>query len=81
MDHAFSGIHAVVMGLNNLQFAVVFDEKFLDVFRCLIIHNVQLWFISLCQKVFKVPFICLEDAHVVQSRNGCCKDGIGFVVV
>jgi hypothetical protein len=40
LDRAFSSIHMVVMGLNNLQFAVVLGEKILDVFCCLIIQNV-----------------------------------------
>ncbi len=34
-----------------------------------------------CGQIFEVSFICLEDAHVVQSREGCCKGGIGFVVI
>jgi hypothetical protein len=40
LDCVFSGIHVVVMGLDDLQFAVVLGEKFLDVFCRLMINNI-----------------------------------------
>ncbi len=40
LNGSFGDIHSMVMQLGHLQPAVIFGEKFLDVFRHLIIHDV-----------------------------------------
>jgi hypothetical protein len=41
LNRSLSGIHPIIMGFNNLQFAIVFVKEFLDVSCCLIVHDVQ----------------------------------------
>jgi hypothetical protein len=44
LDSAFGCIGAMVMQLNKMQFAIIFDKKSFNVLCCLIIHDVQFWF-------------------------------------
>ena len=47
MYSLFCCIQAVVVGLGDLQLAIILGEKFLDVFGSLVVHDIQFWFESL----------------------------------
>ncbi len=40
LDHMFSSVDAMVVGLHQLQLAIIFGKISLDVFCCLIIHDI-----------------------------------------
>ncbi len=71
----------MVVGLNKLELAFVLGEILLDVFCCLIVHDVQSWFETFRLEHLKLLFIRLKDGDIVTTRNWGCKDGVGFIVV
>ena len=71
----------MVVGLNQLELALVLGEKLLDVFRRLIVHDVQFRFETLCFEHLKLLFVCFKDGDIVKPRDRGCKDGVRFIMV
>ena len=57
----------MVMGLDKLQFALLFCEERVDVLGGLVVHDVYLGFESLRGEGIKLHVICVENAAVVQA--------------
>ncbi len=55
----------MILGVSNLQFAIVLGKVFLDEAHCLIVHYVQFCFEALSCQLIILCFVCIEHAHVV----------------
>ena len=71
----------MVVGLNELEFNVLRIEVRFDYFCGLIVHDIQLWFVTLGFYVFKVPLVSIKNASKIKPWDWSPKDGVCFVVV
>ncbi len=71
----------MVMGLYELQFALLFCEERFDVLGGLVVHDVHLGFESLRGEVIKLHFICVENAFIFQVCYRRAQDCVGFIMV
>jgi hypothetical protein len=65
LDCSFGGIHLVVVGFDQLQFALFLCEELLGVFRGLVVHYVEFDSKTFRGEFVKKFLICFEDGHVV----------------
>ena len=61
LDSPFSGIDAVIAGLNELQLAFLGGKVQFYCLRCLIIYHIFFWFVSLAHKVLTVLLVCQRN--------------------
>ena len=57
LDGSFGSIDTLVAGLDELEFDVSWIEVGFDYFCSLIVHDIQLWFVTLVFEVFKVLLV------------------------
>ena len=69
------------MRLHQLQFTLLFGEELLDMFRGLIVHDVELDLETFCGEFVKLLLVCLKDGNVVKPRNWYGKNSIGFIMI
>ncbi len=81
LDGAFGGIDAVVTRFNKLKATLLWGKVSLDRFCGLIVHYVDFGGVSFADKIFKVFLVRTQYVVRIEARDGCCENGIGFVVV
>ncbi len=71
----------MVVGLHQLQIAIIFGSKCLCVFCSLIIHDNLFGLETFGGQELKLCFVSVVYAYIVQACNWSCKDWVGVVVV
>jgi hypothetical protein len=57
----------MVVGFNELQFALMVSKIFFDMFCCLVIHHVQFKCKAFRHLFLKLSFIRIENADVIKA--------------
>jgi hypothetical protein len=60
LDHPFHDIDAVVVGFDELQFAIVLSQELFNIFSGFIVHDVELNVETLLGELIKLLVVCLE---------------------
>ncbi len=81
LDSALGRVDSVVVGLHELELAFLFSEKFLDIFCCLIFHDIQFWFETFGRQFIKCSYVGFKNSLIIVARYGKSKDGIWLVMV
>ncbi len=55
----------MVMGLNELQFAIIFVKELLDVLGGLVVHNIELRFEALFGEFIELYFVCFKNCLII----------------
>jgi len=71
----------MIVWLYELQVAIIFRQEALDVFRGLIIHDVELRLEPFRGEFVEVFFVGPKNCFVVQTFDGGGKDEVGLVMV
>ncbi len=61
----FCSIDTMVMGLNKLQFALVFVKELLDVLGGLVVHDIELGFEASFGEFIKLYFVCFKNCLII----------------
>ena len=71
LDCPLRGIHAVIVGFDELKFYFFFVEKFFDGMWSYIIHDIVLWAKSSIFQIFYVFGESIDDGIIRGTWNWC----------
>ncbi len=69
------------MRFYELELALLLRQECFDVLCGLVVHDVNFRFVPLRGEVIELHFVCLENAFVIQARNGGRQDCVCFIVI